>query len=501
MANRPNATPAGPVPLIALVLLLAMGGGVVVAQTTAGLSLGAALLICVLFASFLNTELALHIILLSMLLSPEIVVGGVAGISLGKPEAKGEALVLRMEDLVLATVALAWFARTALFKELGLIRKTPLNPAIFAYILSLLLATLLGVLAGNVRPLRGFFFTMKYIEYFVVYFMAVNFLQEERQVRRVLATAFLTCAISAVIGIAQIPSGERVGAPFEGKYGEPNTFGGYLVFMLALILGNLLSAPTVPAAWGWLAFSGLVGLPLLYTLSRSSWLAAIPMLLTLIVLSPRRLLLMIGLGTLVVLGPLAFPKQVIDRYNYTLSAREDRGQYALGGARFDTSTSARFDSWTTGFAGWARRPFLGYGVTGFAFMDAQYVRVLVETGVAGLAAFLWLLWRILRVARTVHARALGTRFEGLTLGYLAGLIAMVTHSIGASTFIIVRIMEPFWFMTAVIVMLPDLLERSVEDTGIIGSGHRHIPPALSPTPRSSAMAKESSPLGRVGPGP
>ena len=32
------------------------------------------------------------------------------------------------------------------------------------------------------------------------------------------------------------PSGERVAAPFEGKYGEPNTFGGYLVFMLAILL-------------------------------------------------------------------------------------------------------------------------------------------------------------------------------------------------------------------------------------------------------------------------
>ena len=140
MADRSHADLTGPAPLIALILLLALGGGLFVAQTTPGLSLGIALLGTVLFVSFLNTELALHIILLSMLLSPEIVVGGVGGISIGKPAWKGEALVLRMEDLVLVTVALAWFARTALFKELGLIRKTPLNPAIFAYIVSLILA-------------------------------------------------------------------------------------------------------------------------------------------------------------------------------------------------------------------------------------------------------------------------------------------------------------------------------------------------------------------------
>jgi O-antigen ligase len=457
MANRSQEFLAGPVPQIAFVLVLAAGGGLIVAQTTTGLSLGVALLLIVLLVSFLNTELALHIILLSMLLSPEIVVGGVGGVSLGKPEAKGDVLVLRMEDMVLVAVALAWFARTAIFKELGLIRRTPLNWAIFAYVVSMVLATLLGVFTGNVRPARGFFYTLKYIEYFVVYFMAVNFIQEEHQLRRLLATAFVTCAISAVMGIAQIPSGERVAAPFEGKFGEPNTFGGYLVFMLALILGQALSATSLPGGFGWVVFSGLVALPLLYTLSRSSWLAAIPMLLTLIALSPRRLILMMGLGTLVVLGPLAFPKQVVDRYNYTLNEKVDRGEYRIGDARLDASTSARFDSWKQGIEGWTKRPLFGYGVTGFAFMDAQFVRVLVEGGLVGLVAFLWLLWRTWRVAWEVHRRVAGSRYEGLSLGYLAGLAAMVTHGIGANTFIIVRIMEPFWFMTGIITLLP-LLE-------------------------------------------
>ena len=470
MANRSQEFLAGPIPQIGLVLALAAGGGLIVAKTSAGLSLGAALVLIVLLVSFLNVELALHLILLSMLLSPEIVVGGVGGISLGKPTAKGDVLVLRMEDLVLVTVALAWIARTAIFKELGLIRRTPLNPAIFAYIVSLIVATLLGVLLGSVPPTRGLFFTLKYVEYFVVYFMTVNYVQDDRQVRRLLATAFLTCAISAVIGIAQIPSGERVAAPFEGKFGEPNTFGGYLVFMLALILAQALSVKTLPARLGWLGFASLIAIPLLYTLSRSSWLAAIPMLLTLIFLSPRRLLLMLGLGVLVVLGPLAFPKQVVDRYNYTLNEKVDRGEYRIGDARLDASTSARLDSWKLGIEGWTKRPFFGYGVTGFAFMDAQFVRVLVETGLVGFAAFLCLLWRTFCLASEIHRQVAGSRFEGLTLGYLAGLVAMIGHGIGANTFIIVRIMEPFWFITGIIIVLPSLLERDVPQSAAIQSG-------------------------------
>ncbi len=460
MVSRAREVSAGPAPvLIVLVLLLALGGGVVVSQSSLGLSIAGALLLIVLFASFLNTELALHIVLLSMLLSPEIVVGGVGGISLGKPSVKGDVLVLRVEDLILVAVAFAWLARTALFKELGLVRKTPLNPAIFAYIASLILATLWGVFAGFVPPLRGFFFTLKYIEFFVVYFMTVNLVREERQAFRLLTTAFVTCAIAAIIGITQIPSAERVAAPFEGQYGEPNTFGGYLVLMLALVLAYALSAPSHMSQLRWAAFAILIVVPLLYTLSRSSWLAAIPMLLTLIVLSPRRLTLLTALGLLVVIGASIMPKQVVDRYNYTWNATYDRGEYRIGNARLDTSTSARLESWSTGFNAWTKQPLFGYGVTGFGFIDAQFVRVLIESGLMGLAAFLWLLSCILRMAWSTYRQTIGTRLEGLSLGYLAGILAMVTHSIGANTFIIVRIMEPLWFLTGIVAVLPQLARR------------------------------------------
>lgn len=483
MPHRQFDTALGPLPLIGFMLLLAGGGALLITETTPGLSLGATLLAVVLFSSFLNAELGLHIILLSMLLSPEIVVGGVGGVSIGKPDNKGDVLVVRVEDLILSAVTLAWFARTAIVKELGLIRRTPLNTAVFAYVASLLLATLFGVFFGNVRPLRGFFFVLKYIEYFFVYFIAVNHIREERQLRRLVATALVTCAIASLMGVAQIPSGERVSAPFEGEYGEPNTFGGYLVFMLALILGLAVSVRSLPARIGWFAFAALTGIPLLYTLSRSSWLAAVPMLLTLILLSRRRALLIVPLVAALAVAPLVLPKSVIERYRYTLEAKVDRGEFKLGGARFDTSTSARFESFIQGFQGWIKRPFLGYGVTGFAFMDAQYVRVMVEAGLIGLGLFLWMLWRLLRIGWVTLQAVRGSPYEGLALGYIAGLIAMYVHAVGANTFIIVRIMEPFWFITGVIVILPEIL-ASAGNRGEAQPAHRHSehPPAASPVP-------------------
>ncbi|MBI4620325.1 MAG: hypothetical protein HY739_09220, partial [Desulfobacterales bacterium] len=42
--------------------------------------------------------------------------------------------------------------------------------------------------------------------------------------------------------------------------------------------------------------------------------------------------------------------------------------------------------------------------------------------------------------------------------------AMLTHAIGANTFIIVRIMEPFWFLAAIVIMLP-VLEMQEQQEG------------------------------------
>jgi hypothetical protein len=56
---------------------------------------------------------------------------------------------------------------------------------------------------------------------------------------------------------------------------------------------------------------------------------------------------------------------------------------------------------------------------------------------------------------------------------LAGFAAMIMHCIGANTFIIVRIMEPFWFITGMIVLLPSVVTEQTQST------HTHTEPVLN----------------------
>src|SRR5204863_191143 len=132
-------------------------------------------------------------------------------------------ITFRTEDFVLLVIGFSWLAKTAVNKELNLIARTPLNWPILLYVATTLAATLLGSLTGTINSWSGYFHVLKYVEYFVIYYMAVNNLRDREHGWRLVGAAFITAAIVSVIGLAQVPSGERVSAPFEGEIGEPNT--------------------------------------------------------------------------------------------------------------------------------------------------------------------------------------------------------------------------------------------------------------------------------------
>jgi O-antigen ligase len=308
---------------------------------------------------------------------------------------------------------------------------------------------------------------LKYIEYFVVYYMVVNNLIDRRQAWRLVAAAFLTAVIVSLIGMTMIPSGQRVSAPFEGKEGEPNTFGGYLLLLIAMAAGVALETKRLKTRAIYLGLTGLMSIPFLFTLSRTSYVGAIPAMGALAVLSSRRRLMIVGLVVAIVVSPaaLAFlPDSVTKRVLYTFEPERGQPTVRVGAVGLDPSTSARLISVKQAYEGFTNRPILGYGVTGFAFMDQQFARTLVETGIVGLATFLALIWALLKAGMHSFRTLTEPEDRGLALGFIAGTFGMLGHALGANTFIIVRIMEPFWFFAAIVVALPGLAQAEAVAT-------------------------------------
>jgi O-antigen ligase len=201
---------------------------------------------------------------------------------------------------------------------------------------------------------------------------------------------------------------------------------------------------------------------LLYTQSRASYLSVIPAFLALSLFSRRRFYLFAGLIVALALSPLIIPRVAKERIAFTFTQPTTKGQVQFGRLRLDTSASSRIIGFKEGLSAWRKSPFLGYGVTGFRFMDAQYPRILVETGTIGMLAFAWLMYAIFRVGLNALSEQQDDLLRGLSVGLIAGLVGLLVHAIGANTFIIVRIMEPFWFLTGIVIALSQVNDESID---------------------------------------
>ena len=416
--------------------------------------------VAVFILAFVSVEVGIYILIFSMLLSPEIIIGGMSG----ERTTAGRGVTLRTEDFLLVLLAFAWLVRMAVNKELGLVRYTPLNRPIGYYTLACIFATGMGMILGYVKGITGFFFVLKYIEYFVVFFMVVNNVHSRSQIQRFTIAMLLTALVVSLVGVAQIPSGERVSAPFEGEQGEPNTFGGYLLLMSAVAIGLAFQGTNRKTNYLLGGLVAILVLPFLATLSRASYLGAPFVYLTFLVLHPkRRPTMLIALLVIIGAGTVAIPDSVKDRVMYTFEQAEHRGQMRVGGVKLDTSTSARLKSWNESLSDFTESPIWGFGITGYKFIDAQYPRVLVETGLLGLSTFFILVHVLFKETLRIFRESDDPLYKGLAMGLLAALAGLLVHALGSNTFTIVRIMEPFWLIVGLVIGAGELEKRKVDE--------------------------------------
>jgi len=396
--------------------------------------------------TLVNTNLGLTILIFSMLLSPEIPIA----------QTIERAVTVRIEDFLIIAVFFAWFAKTSVRKELGLLRKTPLNKPILAYLAVSIFSTGLGIMSGNVSAKIGFFYILKYIEFFMIFFLFVNNLEDKRQIKTFIFCFLLVSFIIGVLTYAQIGRIDRPTAPFEGAHPEPNTLGGYLVLTLATALGILLYSSNTNVK---LILLGLVCFnfyPLLMTLSRSSYLAFTLLYLILVIFSRKHRMILISLLVFAILFlPFFIPEKVKDRVLYTFSYGSD---YTFGGGKIklEKSAAARVETWQSAMDFLQKKPFFGFGVTGVPFMDSQYARLLAEIGIFGFLIFLWLIFAIIKSAWYIFNNSTDYFAQGLSLGFLGGFAGILLMGLAANVFVIVRISEPFWFLCACVMALLDI---------------------------------------------
>jgi O-antigen ligase len=156
-----------------------------------------------------------------------------------------------------------------------------------------------------------------------------------------------------------------------------------------------------------------------------------------------------------ILMPFLMPEKVNSRVKESFQPGKT---YTVLGKRItvDESTAERIDAWQIAFEKLGKQPVFGYGIPAASVIDNQFTRVMVETGILGTLAYLWIIATIFRLAYRSYVTIQNDFAKGLSLGFLCGFIGLLAHSFSAATFIIIRIMEPFWFIAAMVIILPEL---------------------------------------------
>lgn len=409
------------------------------------LTLALAISMLVFGITVVRVDFGVYILVLAMLLSPEIEAGS---------SYTGERpLSLRYDDILIMVIFIGVMVKLAFEGRLRLWQPNPVNLGIVAYFGVCIFSTLLAYERdlGAWDERSALFVMLKMVEYYLIFFLVGHAVRDLRLLRKQMTMFLGVALVVSVYAIYTIQAEPRVSAPFETGGTEPNTLGGYLTLVICVAVGLFTQAPTMRLKVLSVGMAGIAFVPFLYTLSRASYVALLVGLVALSVVS-RKFVILAGLTILLLCSTLIMPEKVVERVRLTF--QEDSGVAVSVGGReipLDKSTHERLEIWDKVWFILGVGPeyaLFGGGVSWESVMDSQYARVILETGLLGLAAFLFLQYRILKATREAYRWTEDWYGRGLALGVFAGTLGLIAHSIGTISFLIVRIMEPFWFLVA-----------------------------------------------------
>lgn len=391
------------------------------------------------FLCLWSVPFAVVLLVAAMLFSPEI-----------RPT---EGIILRAEDLILPTLAFGLILRGGLPGRRLSLRVSPIDAAVVAVLVVNVASSVRGVMQGSVPVESALLWNGKIAELFMVYWVTFNYVRTPTQAQRVAAVGFAVFLVITLYASAQIPTTEvyterRLTAPFEGNP-EPSTLGGYLNLMMAILLGVWIHETRRRRKLVLGVICALTLAPLAFTLSRTTYIAFAVMLLLLGAITRRPLFLAISLAGLC-FSPFVAPQSVVERMMSTFDSSRPYG--------FDPSLTERVIVWRKALYSLQSQPLLGRGVPQ-QILDSQWARIIIESGLCGLATWVAVMGGCIRVGLRLMRKAVNPLHKGLATGYVVGTIALLTHSLATITFYIVRIMEPFWLLTGLIFSLDAYYQR------------------------------------------
>ena len=311
---------------------------------------------------------------------------------------------------------------------------------------------------------------LKHLETFVfVFFVAVNFLNKQSDIRKTLFSIAIGGFFAALLGITWFVLGieQRVFGLHGGVYGafigiaivcsvSLIIYGqkGLIRNVLIVILPFLILALLLSQTRAWTGGTFLALFYLIFSLgSKASSLRTVLLIVGLALI----VFWLVQSGLLGLAGGGLFEQATGKAFHFGLTESQDRGKYI--------SSLMRIFLWWHGLNIYLQYPLFGFGwgnlrfknmftgeldspyKWGAGYMDNHYLNVLYETGIIGIIGWIWLIFLIYRYSKVLHRLAPEGDWRAISRGIIGCLIVFAFGGI-------------FWALTNVhetTVMVPYLI--------------------------------------------
>jgi hypothetical protein len=361
--------------------------------------------------------------------------------------------------LVLGGVVLVvWAFSTFRQDHYGLVA-TSLDPAVTGVGLVLLVGTLLSVSpVGSLPDLAC------HVVGIGLFLAAANWLNDRRRVYQLALALVGVMTLVSVIGvyqyIARVPPAESGWVDLAQNpylrtrayslFGNPNVLATYLLLVMPMALALAVSSTRLVKKGAFYGAFAVAGVCMLFTFSRGGWMALYVSVVAFAVVASRKLLIAIVLVT--ILFTAIVPR--VDVIDQRLGSIKGAGDSSLSYRTvvWKEALLMIIDHWPSG-VGLGHRAYMK--VYPEYMLDRQkkpyhshnqFLQLLIELGVPGLAAFAWLFFRVLRLALHLARRERDRLLAAIAAAVGSAMLGLLTMGLTDNLLYRPKIILSLWLV-------------------------------------------------------
>lgn len=381
-------------------------------------------------------------------------------------ESKIGMLASAWDELLIIFCVGVWFYRWVVDRKDFNFAWTPVDFSLIVFFVVCIALFTIGSLNTLGFDSLGFDGLRAVIEYIFFFFIVVKLLRSDDGAKNVVRLMIVTGVIMSLHGIYQrivkvdtpaywtdkveVSSGPRVFSFVQ----SPNVLGCLLAMLIPLAISLIFSEKHVVQKLLYTAASGLMGICILLTGSRSSWIALGCALIIYAILS-KKYYLIIGLFVAAILA-YTFVSSVRLRIDYMLDPAYIVSSFKGGRfARWPKALEIFYNNllFGEGFGQFGGAVAINSKVRGAFYVDNYYIKAAVEMGIFGLVTFLVALYNgvfwSLRASYKVEDKV----SKGLIQSGFSAMVGILITNIVLNNFDAPSVTTYFWTIAAICVFL------------------------------------------------